>query len=409
MATKFTWRTVLSVLLIVLFGHLAWATESEAEPQIDFDQWLKELRLEARAAGVSEATLDAALLGIAPLERVIELDRRQPEFTQTFWGYLDKRVTPQRIERGRALMLEHGALLDQIRERYNVQPRFLVAFWALESNFGDYTGKIPVIASLVTLAYDQRRSAFFRAQLLDALRILEARHINNEQMKGSWAGAMGQLQFMPSTFVAYAKDGDQDGRIDLWVSLPDVFASAANYLSKIGWRGDQTWGREVRLPEGFDFNMATLAIWKPIGEWQNLGVRRADGRDLPNADIEGSIIVPAGHGGPAFLVYDNFRATLVWNRSINYALSVGYLADRLVGRPALVAQKPADERPLSRAEVEEIQNHLTQLGYDTGTPDGVVGARTRAAIRSYQRAAALPPDGYPTPELLDGLRDAVTN
>ncbi len=407
MATKSKWQVALFLLLTLLFGRLALG--AEAEPQIDFDQWLTELRLEARAAGISEATLDAALLGIAPLERVVELDRRQPEFTQTFWGYLDKRATPARIERGRALLVEHGALLDRIRERYNVQPRFLVAFWALESNFGDFTGKIPVVASLVTLAYDQRRSAFFRAQLLDALRILDAGHIAASRMNGSWAGAIGQLQFMPSTFIAYAKDGDSDSRIDLWASLPDVFASAANYLSAIGWHGDETWGREVRLPVGFDFNLAGLDRTMPIGQWQELGVRRADGRDLPQADIDGAIMVPAGHDGPAFLVYDNFRAILVWNRSLNYALAVGYLADRLVGRPALVAQKPADERPLKRVEVEEIQSYLTRLGYNAGTPDGVVGARTRAAIRSYQRAAALPPDGYPTPELLTGLRDAVTN
>ena len=411
MATRTPWQIfpILSLCLLflcLLCGRLAVA--AEATPSRDFEQWLTALRQEALAAGISESTLDEALTGVEPLEKVIALDRRQPEFTQTFWGYLDKRVTPERIERGRALLLEHSALLDRMRARYDVQPRFLVAFWALESNYGDYTGKIPVIASLVTLAFDERRSDFFRAQLLDALRILDAGHIEPARMKGSWAGAMGQLQFMPSTFVAYAEDGDGSGRVDLWGSLPDVFASAANYLSAIGWTGDETWGREVELPEGFDFNLATLSTEKPIGAWQALGVRRADGGDLPVADIEGSIVVPAGYGGPAFLVYDNYRKILVWNRSLLYALAVGHLADRLAGRPALVAERPADERPMSRAEVEELQTYLTRLGYDPGEADGVVGARTRSAIRSYQRAAALPPDGYPTPELLASLRLSLT-
>jgi membrane-bound lytic murein transglycosylase B len=372
-----------------------------------FATWLEGVKRDAAAAGISMDTLHTALADIAPITRVLELDRRQPEFTQTFWTYMDKRVTPERVARGRALLVEHKDLLDAVRRRYGVQPRFLVAFWGLESNFGDFTGGFPVIGALATLAYDERRSAFFRSQLLDALKIVDEGHIAAAEMTGSWAGAMGQVQFIPSTFVRYAVDNDGDGRRDIWHTLPDVFASAANYLSRIGWRGDETWGREVRLPADFDWDLASLKVRKPIAEWQRLGVRRADGSDLPKADMAGAIVLPAGHKGTAFLVYGNFDSILTWNRSILYALAVGHLADRLVGKGPLLAERPAHDRPLSRAEVEEIQSLLARLGFDPGTPDGVLGAKTRAALRAYQRQSDLAPDGYPTPEVLQRLRRAA--
>jgi len=233
---------------------------------------------------------------------------------------------------------------------------------------------------------------------------VEDGNIAPEAMQGSWAGAMGQVQFIPSTFVRYAVDFDGDRRRDLWTSLPDIFASAANYLSQIGWRGDQTWSREVRLPKGFDLEMAGLKIRKPIAEWQRLGVRRIDGEDLPVADMSGAIILPAGYAGPAFLVYDNFYAILRWNRAILYGLAVGHLADRIAGKGPLLSQRPAKERPLSRSQIEEMQGLLAALGFDPGTPDGVPGAKTRAALKAYQRQARLAPDGYPTPEILEGLR-----
>ncbi|MEE9210309.1 MAG: lytic murein transglycosylase, partial [Kiloniellales bacterium] len=349
----------------------------------------------------------AALTGLAPIERVLELDRRQPEFTRTFWAYLDRAVTAQRIERGRELLAQHRGLLEQVRRRYNVQPRYLVAFWGLESNFGKNTGGFPVIAALATLAYDARRGAFFRAQLLDALRILDRGHVDPTRMQGSWAGAMGQLQFIPSTFMSYAVDFDGDGRRDIWTDLPDVFASAANFLAGIGWRGDELWGREVRLPAGFDWELASLKVRKPIADWQRLGVRRADGSALPGADISGAIVLPAGHQGPAFLVYGNFDKILTWNRSLLYAIAVGYLSDRLAGRGPLLAARPAQEQPLSRAQVEEMQSLLGRLGFDAGEPDGVVGTKTRAALRAFQRQAKMAPDGYPTAELLAGLRQVA--
>jgi len=400
-------RTLLIALLTVVgLGVAACAAPTRAE-QPDFQAWLQDLRREAAAAGISQATLDAALSDVSPIERVIELDRRQPEYTQTFWSYLDKRVTPERIARGRELLVQHRALLARVQARYGVQPRFLVAFWGLETNFGQYTGGYPVVGALATLAYDERRGDFFRKELLNALRILDEGNVTPSAMQGSWAGAMGQLQFMPSTFVHYAVDFDGDGKRDIWNSLPDVFASAANYLSSIGWRGDLIWGREVRLPKDFDWEMAAQEVRKPVSAWAALGVRRAGGGPLPQADIEGSIVLPAGHTGPAFLVYDNFEAILTWNRSLLYALSVGHLADRLVGAGDFLAQRPAEEKPLSRGEVEEMQNLLVRLGFDPGTPDGVIGAKTRAALRAFQRGRRLAPDGYPTPEVLQVLRDAA--
>ena len=392
-------RPILSVGVLaaaLLFGA---GTGAQAQQQ-DFGAWLSALKTEARERGISQATLDTAFQDVAPVPRVLELDRRQPEFTQTFWTYLGRAVSDTRIARGKKLLREHAGLFAEVERKYGVQPRFLVSFWGLETNFGDYTGGFPVISSLATLAHDERRAEFFRAELFHALTILDAGHIPPAKMSGSWAGAMGQPQFMPSTFTGYATDGDGDGRIDIWGSLPDVFHSAANYLSSVGWKGDETWGREVLLPADFDLELAQLSVRKSIGEWQAIGVRRSNGRDLPQADIAGSIVLPAGAKGPAFLVYQNFRSTMIWNRSILYALAVGYLADRFVDRGRLVATQPEDDRPLSRADVVALQQDLNRLGFDVGKPDGVAGPMTRGALRAYQRARGLPPDGYPSAEMV---------
>ncbi len=393
---------------ILTFGLLTSEPAAAARDQ-NFDAWLQDLKQEALRGGISQATIDLALAEVTPIARVIELDQKQPEFTQTFWNYLDKRVTPARVERARKLLATHRDLLQRVQARYGVQPRFLVSFWGLESNFGDYTGGFSVIGALATLAYDERRGDFFRAQLMDALRIIDQGHISAQAMQGSWAGAMGQVQFIPSTFMGHAVDFDGDGRRDLWASLPDIFGSAANYLSAIGWRGDETWGREVRLPKGFDLELADLTLRKPIAAWQALGIRRVDGEDLPRADMQAAIILPAGYKGPAFMVYGNFRSILNWNRSILYAVAVGHLADRIAGLPSLSTARPESERPLSRADVEVMQTLLASRGLDPGTPDGVVGARTRAALKTYQRQVGMAPDGYPSFEVLDALRQSAGN
>jgi len=369
----------------------------------DFSSWLNELRQEAHAKGISETTIHEALDNLEPIPRVIELDRKQPEFTQTFWRYLDARVTESRIERGRTLLKKHEKLFNAIEMHYGVQPRFLVAFWGLETNFGDYLGGFPVIGSLATLAHDTRRSDFFRSELLEALSIIDAGHISAANMLGSWAGAMGQPQFMPSTFVRFAVDGDGDGRKDIWHNLSDVFASAANFLSESGWQGDKTWGREVKIPSDFNLDLTGLQIKKTLAAWRVLGVRKITGEDLPEVNIKASVLLPAGHDGPAFLVYNNFETILRWNRSDLYAIAVGHLADRITGKAPFLTNRPTSEQRLSRNQVEKIQELLAARGYDPGPVDGVLGSQTRQAVKEFQRTAKLPPDGHPTPELLEAL------
>jgi membrane-bound lytic murein transglycosylase B len=392
------YRIIISIVVLSLFGLIHQGLCAE-----DFSSWLNELLQEALTKGISEATLQEALDKLEPIPRIIELDRKQPEFTQTFWRYLDARVNENRIERGRTLLKTHKELLDTIEMQYGVQPRFLVAFWGLETNFGDYLGSFPVIGSLATLAYDPRRSDFFRSELLAALSIIDNGHISTANMLGSWAGAMGQPQFMPSTFIRFAVDADGDGRRDIWHSLPDVFASAANFLSESGWQGDKTWGREVKIPSDFDLDLTGLKVKKTLAAWQVLGVRKINGRNLPEVNIKGSIILPAGHEGPAFLVYNNFHTILRWNRSDFYAIAVGHLADRITDSGPFLTPRPASEQPLSRSQVENIQKLLTARGYDPGPIDGVIGSQTHQAIKDFQRATKLPADGHPTPKLLDIL------
>lgn len=370
----------------------------------DFAVWLDQFKQEARARGISQATLDAALGEALPLEQVLALDQRQPEFVSTFLNYLDKRVSPLRLEQGQAALIERKALLDEVQARHGVPANVLVAFWGLETNYGGYLGNFPVPLALATLAFDPRRGGFFRSELLQALRIIEAGHIAAADMKGSWAGAMGQVQFMPSTFLRYAVDGDGDGRKDLWTSLPDAFHSAAHFLRELGWQPGQLWGREVRLPADFDWESARLNLKKPVSAWAALGVTQADGAPLPDSEMSGAIVLPQGHAGPAFLVYRNFEVMMAWNRSINYALAVGHLSDRLVGLPPLQGGRDADNRTLSRDDVVEMQTLLAARGFDVGEADGVPGARTRLAIRHWQKAAGVPVDGYASVALLERLR-----
>ena len=303
-----------------------------AANQTDFATWLAGVRQDAIAAGIKPVTVDRAFAGLKPIPRVLELDRKQPESVLTFSQYIGRVVPQQRIDTARARLAENRPLLDEISAKYGVQPRFIVALWGIESDFGRLTGGFPVVASLATLAYDGRRSAFFRKELLNALKILDHGDVAPEAMIGSWAGAMGQSQFMPSSYLSYAVNWSGDGRRDIWTRKEDVFASIANYLSRIGWHGDQTWGREVKLPANFDRSLAGITAVKPLAEWQRLGVRRTDGGDLPSGDAAAALILPGGNEGPALLVYDNFRAVLKWNNSLFFASAVGYLADGMEQR-----------------------------------------------------------------------------
>jgi membrane-bound lytic murein transglycosylase B len=296
----------------------------------DFARWLLELRSEAIARGISEGTVESALTGVEPDPRVLELDRAQPGKPSDFCAYMERRLTPTRIERARRMLEEHGGLLEDLHAAYGVPPRYLVAVWGLETNFGDYPGDFPVIPALATLAHDERRGEVFREQVFAALRIVDEGHLSAESFRGSWAGASGHVQFMPTTFLSYAVDYDGDGRKDIWTSVPDSLASAAHYMRAVGWRPGEGWGRRVLLPDGLRDAPPGDAL--PLAEWSRLGVRRHDGEALPAGELRGSIVLPRRSGDPAFLVYRNYHTFMAWNRSTFFAISLGSLADRVGGR-----------------------------------------------------------------------------
>ncbi len=329
-------RVLLQISMVaVLSLSLAYPSASMAvAPGSDYKAVLMTLRREALGSGIPLTTLNMALSGVEIVPRVIELDRRQLGPALTLDEYLNRVMSDDRIINGRKKLMENRILLDGIARRYGVQPRVLVALWGLETDFGRITGSFPVIHSLVTLIYDGRRSSFFKKELIEALRILDEGHISVEEMKGSWAGAMGQLQFMPSTFRRFAVDFDNDGRTDIWKSNEDAFASAGNYLSQSGWIRDQTWGQEVRLPKEFDRTSVRFEHRRRLSEWKALGVRPLDGQYFTSRDLMSSVIQPDGVTGRAFLVHSNYRVILRWNRSHKFSLSVGILSD-LIGEPAV--------------------------------------------------------------------------
>lgn len=379
------------------------AAQEDAAIAQRFAQWVANFRASARAAGIDEATLQRAFDGVQYLPRVVELDRAQPEFTRTPWEYLDNTVTAQRVAAGQERLQQLRAETDAAAARYGVPPEIVVAIWGMESNYGGNYGSTPVVDALATLGFDGRREDWARRELLAALKILANGDIARDRMIGSWAGAMGQTQFMPSNFLAHAVDADGDGRRDIWGSMADVVASTANFLARSGWQAGQAWGVEVRLPAGFDLGRADMAVRQSSAQWAAEGVAAFDGQPLP-AFADGAILLPAGARGPAFLVGPNFRAILRYNNSTNYALAVGLLAQRLAGGPGVQGAWPRDLAALSRSQLAELQAALGQRGFAAGAADGIMGPATREALRRYQRSVGLPADGYPSLELLQRLQ-----
>jgi len=316
---------LISLLFVVQIGQSFAAENSDNS----FSHWLKELRQEALLAGIQESTLDQSLAAVEPLPWIIKADRNQPEFKKSLDDYLNGVLSKKRIGKGRQMLVDNRHLLKEIADKYSVQPRFIVALWGIETYYGKHTGKVPIIDALVTLAYDGRRSAYFRKELLNALRIIDAGHISYERMKGSWAGAMGQVQFMPSSFLRYAVDGNGDGRIDLWQTPEDYLSSAANYLAKMGWQSNRTWGREVRVPTELDKELIGTDKRALLSTWQKYGVRKLNGKNLPNVKVRASLIQPEGPVGRSFLVYENYHSVMKWNRAHSFALAVGMLSDRI--------------------------------------------------------------------------------
>jgi len=376
-----------------------------AVPNAGWDAWVAGFRARAAASGISAATLDAAFRNAGFLPEVIERDRNQTEFTRTLEDYLAIAASDERISLGRADLARYASTLAAISSRYGVEPEVITAIWGLESFYGTRRGSVPVISALSTLAYEGRRGDFFESQLTAALRILQNGDIPAAQMSGSWAGAMGHTQFIPTSYLAYAVDFNGDGRRDIWSDDPtDALASAAAYLAKSGWSRGQPWGVEVRLPPGFDTGLAGRGKGRRPQDWAAMGVRDAGGGGVLPDHGAASILVPEGASGPAFMIFQNFNAIARYNNSVNYVIGVGHLSDRLRGGAAIRASFPPDAAGMNIADRQDLQRRLTVAGFDTGGSDGVIGAKTRAAISAYERSLGLAETGEPSLELLARLR-----
>jgi len=406
-------QAVLSKFLVIarwsLLGCLGTPVLAQANadtnaptPREQFAQCVVDLQQQAKSVGVSQRVTDNVLGKAQFKEKIISLDRNQPEFVQTFTDYFEKRVNTWRIDKGRQMLAKHRVFLNELNKEYGVPAQYLLAFWGLETNFGSYKGKSPVIDSLVTLACDNRRSRYFSSELMQALLLIDREKLDDKQMVGSWAGAMGHTQFMPSAYMKYAVDGDKDGQINLWNSEKDALASAANFLKNLGWQAGYKWGREVRLPESFDYTLVGKNSPKTLSLWNDAGVTRTDGKPVGAADIKGALLVPAGHEGPSFLAYKNFNVILRWNNSEYYGIAVGHLADRIAGLGTL--SKPLPKLPdYTVDEMRQLQDKLNELGFDVGKADGILGPGTRSGIRQFQLSKNMIADGYPARNVFDAL------
>lgn len=385
-------------------SHPLMTPQAIMQAAANFDRCIASLWPQAAKRGVSRASFEASTRGLEPDLEIMELLDRQPEFTRPVWEYLDLLVNEKRIATGREMLAKHASVFDAVERAFGVDRHVITAIWGIESNYGPQGGERPVIRSTATLACIGRRQDYFRDEFLAALEILHRGDVAPADLKGSWAGAFGPTQFMPTSFKRYAVDFDGDGKRDVVNSIPDVLASTANNLKRDGWQTGATWGYEVTLPEGFNFLLVDRSIRKSLREWESLGVRRAGGKAFPRPGDVGTLMLPAGANGPAFAVIGNFRAIMKYNPSESYALAIGHLADRIRGGEPFLQPWPRDEVMLSRAERFEMQERLSALGLYRGPADGQFGAGTRAAIRDFQARAGLVPDGFATARVLERLR-----
>lgn len=369
-----------------------------------FANWIANFRGRAAAQGINSRTFDAAFAGARYLPETVQKDRNQSKFVKPMSDYMGTAASDARVSNGREMMRKYAPLLARIEATYDVEPHIVVAFWGMESNYGARRGDIPLISTLATLAFDGRRGRFFEAQLISALKILQRGDIDPRNMTGSWAGAMGHTQFIPTSFEAYAVDFTGDGRRDIWSDDPsDALASTAAYMRRFGWTKGQPWGVDVRLPNGFNYERSNRAVKMSPAQWGQLGVRGTDGRTVPNYGTA-SLITPTGARGPAFLVFRNFDVISRYNNAEAYMMGVGHLGDRIRGMGPLQVGWPVGERDLFRAERRELQQRLTAAGFNTNGVDGEIGPASRRAIRAYQQASRLPADGYASLSLLQRLR-----
>lgn len=370
-----------------------------------FKRWVAQFRGRAVAAGIKAPVFDRAFRRAEYDTKVIERDRNQSEFTKTIFEYLDSAASQKRIANGLAALAEHGDKLAAIEARYGVDKEVVAAIWGLESAYGEFRGDTSIVSALATLSYDGRRGRFFESQLIAALKILQAGDVSEENMTGSWAGAMGHTQFIPTSYLLYAVDFTGDGRRDIWSEDPsDALASTAAYLAKFGWQKGKPWGVEVKLPDGFDFELAGRKIRKLPNDWAALGVTDMDGRAVPDAFGRGSILLPAGARGAAFMIFKNFSVIERYNAADAYVIGVGHLSDRLKGKGPIRASWPRGDRGLTFKERKEMQRLLTSLGFNTRGVDGKIGPNSISAIKSFQKSVGLAPDGYASLEILKRLR-----
>ncbi|WP_296766813.1 lytic murein transglycosylase [Sediminimonas sp.] len=381
------------------------ATSSRASPvQADFARWLAGFRARARAQGIRDDVLARAFSDVRYNDEVIAKDRNQSEFTKQIWDYLDSAASPVRVRNGKAALRRHARTLRAIEQHYGVDREVVVAIWGLESTYGERRGQRDVVESLATLAHDGRRGAFFEKQLIAALKILQSGDVAPRDMTGSWAGAMGHTQFIPTSYEAYAVDFDGDGRRDIWSDDPtDALASTAAYLARFGWTKGQPWGVEVQLPRGFKHSLARRDVKRMPSEWAATGVRGIDGRPVPDHG-RASILLPAGAEGAAFMIFDNFKVIERYNKADAYVIGVGHLADRIAGGPPIQASWPRGYKPLSFAQRKDMQRRLRRNGFDVEKIDGIIGPNTVSAIRAFQVSRGITPDGYASETLMRTLR-----
>lgn len=395
-----TWIRCAAAVLMLGLGAAAPAPAPLSLQDQKFQDFVRDFRAQAVQAGIKPATYDLAMARVSRNRRVEDLNLNQPEFARPIWAYLDSAVSDKRIANGQTALSANLQMLSGLEAKYGVPKEVLVSIWGNESNYGQGTEPFNMFEALATLAYDGPRVDFARPELIAALKIMQQQRFAPEQMTSSWAGAFGQTQFVPSTFLAKAQDGDGDGTIDLWRSSADALASAANVLADAGWQRGAKWGYEVALPQAFPYDQADVDTVKPVADWKKLGVKTISGLDLPRGDEAGAIYLPAGARGPAFLVFGNFKVILKYNNAASYALAVSLLAGRIRGEQPVVAPWPRDEQPLSRDARMAFQTYLGRLGYDIGKIDGILGKKARAALRDWQKAHGLPADGFPTVDLL---------
>lgn len=368
-----------------------------------FDTWIAEFRTRARGKGISAVTLDRAFAGVTYDPEVIKRDRNQSEFTKTIWDYLDSAASDLRVANGKAAVKREAKVLDQIEAKYGVDKHIVAAIWGLESAYGTFKGSKDLVQSLATLAFDTRRGAFFEQQLIAGLKIIEAGDVAPRNMTGSWAGAMGHTQFIPTSYLDYAVDFTGDGKRDIWGDDPaDALASTANYLKSFGWTTGQPWGVEVRLPDGFDYAQAARENLKLPSDWAQIGILDIHGKPVPDHG-KASILLPAGHKGAAFMIFDNFEVLERYNTADAYVIGVGHLADRIKGGPKIQSDWPREDRALVLDERMELQERLTKAGFPTKV-DGRIGPLTINSVRKYQKSQGLVPDGYVSLAILKHLR-----